>query len=82
MIKIKMMQTATFKTRKLPTHGEWLQPPMHWLGVLLLCASVISLGACDSGSGEGIDPGIIEVPVAYIKRPIPVEVMDDEVQEG
>ena len=38
------------------------------------------LSACDSGSGEGIDPGIIEVPLAFIKRPIPVDDMGDEVQ--
>ena len=39
------------------------------------------LSACDSsGSGEGIDPGIIEVPVAFIKRPIPVDDMGNEVQ--
>jgi len=46
----------------------------------LLCANVIVLSACDSGSGEGIDPGIIEVPVAFIKRPIPVDDMGEEVQ--
>jgi len=38
------------------------------------------LSACDSGSGEGIDPGIIEVPLAFIKRPIPVDDMGNEVQ--
>jgi hypothetical protein len=40
------------------------------------------LSACDPGdsSGEGIDPGIIEVPLAFIKRPIPVDDMDNEVQ--
>ena len=37
------------------------------------------LSACDS-SGEGIDPGIVEVPLAFIKRPIPVDDMGDEVQ--
>jgi len=46
----------------------------------LLCASVVVLSACDSGSGEGIDPGIIEVPLVFIKRPIAVDDMGDEVQ--
>jgi hypothetical protein len=75
-----MNQTAISQTRELPNHRAWLQSPLHWLGILLLCASVIALGACDSSSGEGIDPGIVEVPIAFIKRPIPVDDMGDEVQ--
>ena len=79
--KDKMNQTTTSQTRELPAFRLWLYSPLHWLGVLSLCASVIVLSACDpGGSGEGIDPGIIEVPVAFIKRPIPVDDMGDEVQ--
>lgn len=48
----------------------------------MLFAAVLSLGACQPGeeSGDGIDPGIVEIPIAYVKRPIPVDDMGDEVQ--
>jgi len=78
-----MKLTTRLQTQDFPTCGPWLQPCLHWLGVLSLCAAVAALSACDSGgsSGEGIDPGIVEVPLAYIKRPIPVDDMGDEVQD-
>lgn len=41
---------------------------------------VLLLAACDSSSTGGIDPGIVEVPVAYINRPIPVDDDGDPVQ--
>ena len=35
---------------------------------------VLMLGGCEgSSSEEGIDPGLVEIPIAYIKRPVPVE---------
>jgi hypothetical protein len=77
-----MKQTAILRTQDLSAHGPWLQSHLHWLGVLSLCAALIALSACDSGSsGDGIDPGIIEVPLAFIKRPIPVDDMGNEVQD-
>ena len=77
-----MKQTTTLSVPDFSTGRLWLQSPLRWLGVVTLCAAVVALGACDSGSsGEGIDPGIIEVPVAFIKRPIPVDDMGNEVQD-
>jgi hypothetical protein len=33
----------------------------------------VGLAGCQPGSsGDGIDPGVIEIPFAYIKRPVPV----------
>ncbi|MDH3763986.1 MAG: hypothetical protein OEU50_23655, partial [Gammaproteobacteria bacterium] len=60
---------------------NWSQTRCNWLGLLILCAVVITLGACQPGddSGDGIDPGIVEIPIAYIKRPIPLDDMGDEV---
>jgi len=53
-----------------------------WWGVSILCAVVSTLNACQPGgdSGDGIDPGVVEIPLAYIKRPIPVDDMGNEVQ--
>ena len=45
------------------------------LGGLLLGLSILSIQACGSGSGDGIDPGVFQIPIAYIKRPIPVDDM-------
>jgi hypothetical protein len=59
-----------------------MESQFHWLGLVVLCSAVFALSACDpgSGSGDGIDPGILEIPVAFIKRPIPVDDMGDDVQ--
>jgi hypothetical protein len=40
------------------------------------------LSACDPGSatGDGIDPGVVEIPIAFIKRPIPRDDMDTDLQ--
>ena len=47
--------------------------------VLVFAASLL-LGGCDTGeSGDGIDPGIVEIPIAFIKRPIPIDEDGDEV---
>ena len=59
------------------------QPRRH-LGRLsagLGCALLALLAGCDpGGSGDGIDPGIVEIPVAYIKGPIPRDDAGDEIQ--
>ena len=78
-----MKQTTTLLIEELQIHGLRPQFRLSWLGILLLCATVIALSACDSGgsSGDGIDPGIIEVPLAFIKRPIAVDDMGNELQD-
>ncbi|MDH3535023.1 MAG: hypothetical protein OER87_04680 [Gammaproteobacteria bacterium] len=50
---------------------------MHWFGLALAVAAMAVLSACQpGGSGdEGIDPGIVEIPIAFIRRPIPVDDM-------
>ena len=40
-----------------------------WAGLLLLAGC----GSEGGSGGSGIDPGVVEVPIAYIKRPIPVD---------
>ena len=47
------------------------------LGSMLLAL----LAGCDpGGSGDGIDPGVVEIPLAYIKGPIPRDDDGDEIQ--
>jgi hypothetical protein len=65
----------------VPMAGLWLKVCFRWLELVILCAAAVAISACDpGGSGDGIDPGIIEIPVAFIKRPIPLDDMGDEVQ--
>ncbi len=54
------------------------RPILRIFGLAGLCLSLLALGACGSGDGDGIDPGLIEVPVAYIQRPIPMDDLDDD----
>jgi len=77
-----MKSTADIQARFLEPAANWSQIRRNWLGLLVLCAAVLILGACQPGedSGDGIDPGIVEIPIAYVKRPIPVDDMGDEVQ--
>jgi len=48
----------------------------------LVCA-VAALSACDPGSssGDGIDPGVVEIPIAFIKRPIARGDLGNELQD-
>ena len=48
-----------------------------FFGVVL---AILLLGGCGGESGDGIDPGIIEVPLAYIERPIPLDEDGNEIQ--
>ena len=58
-----------------------LQSRRNWPGAAFCCLAAILLVACDpGGSGEGIDPGIVEIPIAFIKRPVPVDDMGNDVQ--
>ncbi len=39
------------------------------------------MAGCDPGSsGGGIDPGVIEIPIAFVNRPIPLDAMGDPAQ--
>ncbi len=51
--------------------------------VLLFGLSVLLLTACGGGTGsgdDGADPGVLEVPIAYIKKPIPTNNNGDPTQ--
>ena len=52
---------------------------LRWCGFLLLFPLVLAISAC-GGSGDGIDPGVIDIPIAFIKRPIPIDDMGDDAQ--
>ncbi len=50
---------------------------------LLLVSAPFILTACGGGSGsadDGADPGVLEVPIAFIKRPIPTDSQGQPVQ--
>ena len=48
---------------------------------LLLSAVLMILTACGAGSSDdGADPGVLEVPIAYVKRPVPTNNQDEAVQ--
>ena len=57
-----------------------IQSLTKWIGLASLSMAILMISACDSGSssGEGIDPGIIEIPIAFIKRPVPLDDMGDD----
>ena len=52
------------------------------LASVLLSSVLVMLTACGgAGSSEdGADPGVLEVPIAYVKRPIPTNDQDEAVQ--
>ncbi|MCP4765967.1 MAG: hypothetical protein GY875_06810 [Gammaproteobacteria bacterium] len=64
----------------LPEHSSLCRIPC--LGIVLACAVVALLSACDPGSSssEGIDPGVVEIPIAFIKRPIARDDIGNELQ--
>ena len=55
---------------------------MPYIGVVIICIIAAALSACAPGSseGDGVDPGVIQIPIAFIKRPIPVDDMGIEIQ--
>jgi hypothetical protein len=56
-----------------------MQSVTKWIGLASLSVAILMISACDSGeSSEGIDPGIVEIPIAFIKRPVPLDDMGDE----
>ena len=60
--------------------GRELRALSHWLMLASFVAATAFLGACDTSSSDGgIDPGVVEIPVAFIKRPVPLDDMGDEV---
>jgi hypothetical protein len=53
------------------------------MGIAVICALALALSACGAGSSgeeDGIDPGLIQVPIAFIKRPVAVDDMGVELQ--
>ena len=77
-MKIKMALLIS----RISKPGRLTDARLRWPGLSVFLAAVFALSACDSGSssGDGIDPGIIEIPIAFIKRPIPVDDMGNDVQ--
>ena len=77
-----MKPIVVIQARSSEPAADWSQTLYNWLGLLILCGVVSILSACQPGeeAGDGIDPGVVEIPIAYIKRPIPVDDMGDEVQ--
>ena len=74
-----MRISASTRTRFHPDDAAGT-PRLRALRALLLviAASTVLVG-CDTGdSGDGIDPGVVEIQVAYIKRPIPVDEDGDD----
>ena len=63
-----------------PEHSLLCRIPR--LGMVLVCAVAALLSACDPGSSssDGIDPGVVEIPIAFIKRPIALDDMGNELQ--
>ncbi len=60
-------------------HHPFSRSPL-FPGLALLLA-VVSLTGCGGGSAtEGPDPGIIDYPIAYVKRPVPVDNNGDPLQ--
>ncbi|MCP4877584.1 MAG: hypothetical protein GY896_19165 [Gammaproteobacteria bacterium] len=61
---------------------QWYCQQRRGLGLLMLCFAVAGISGCEPGSdsGGGIDPGVIEIPVAFIKRPILLDDMGNEAQ--
>ena len=50
--------------------------------LLLLSSFSLLISACGGGTGtEGPDPGIVDYPIAYVKRPHPVDNQGDPAQE-
>jgi hypothetical protein len=53
-----------------------------YLSILILPLLVLT-GCTDSGSSSsvtGADPGVLEAPIAFVKRPVPVDDNGDEIQ--
>ena len=61
---------------------QWAFCRIPFLGMAIICVITAALSACESGSsaGDGVDPGVIQIPIAFIKRPIPVDDMGIEIQ--
>ena len=76
-----MKQTAANSKHRSPLPGVESNNRFRWLGLALVCLAGLNLSACDPSSSDGgIDPGIVEIPIAFIQRPIPVDDQGDPVQ--
>ena len=68
-------------TNKTMTHSK-LKPAQLLRAMILTCA--VLLTGCGGGSSDsrvnGADPSVLEAPVAYVKRPIPVNAQGQAIQ--
>ena len=77
-----MKPTADIQSGYQESSKNWPKSMHGGLFALTLCAFALILSGCQPGecTGDGIDPGVVEIPVAFIKRPIPRDDMGNEVQ--
>lgn len=68
------------KTQALDFENLRMQSVTKWVGLACLSVAILMISACDSGSssGDGIDPGVLEIPIAFIKRPVPLDDMGND----
>jgi len=55
-------------------HGQWRIT----LVVIALIGALGLVGCSPGSSGDGVDPGVIEIPIAYVKRPVPTDANGDD----
>ena len=73
-----MKHETASTTRRFAGPGPIPVAGIKWIGLLLMAAAIVGIKGCGS-SGDGIDPGVIPIPLAYINRPIPRDDMGDTV---
>ncbi len=73
-----MMRRDNRKIDQTPTSHKGTQWVAKISAIAILAATIVG---CEPSSSEGgIDAGVIEIPVAFIKRPIPTDNMGNPVQ--
>ncbi len=73
-----MKHETASTTRRIAGPGPIPVAGIKWMGLLLLTAAIVAIKGCGS-SGDGIDPGVPPIPLAYINRPIPRDDMGETV---
>ncbi len=74
-----MKHRTASTTRRIAGPGPIPVAGIKWIGLLLVAAAIAGIKGCGSSSGDGIDPGVIAIPLAYINRPIPRDDMGDTI---